>query len=71
MKKYKVIDILWATSLFVITIVSLVLSIMSVAKFTMPDALRITLGVLDLIAIAVLTFTTVRKIIENKRNKNN
>ena len=68
MKKYKAIDILWATSLFVIAIVSLILTIMSIAKFAMPDALRITLGVLDLIAIPVLVFTTVRKIIENKKS---
>ena len=68
MKKYKAIDILWVTSLFVIAIVSLILTIMSIAKFAMPDALRITLGVLDLIAMPVLVFTTVRKIIENKKS---
>ena len=69
MKKYNAIDILWIISILIIAIVTIILSIMSIVGCEMPKALRITLGVLDLIALPILGFTTVRKFIENKQSR--
>lgn len=54
-------DKLWAASLIVIGAVTLVYTVTSLAGFELPDALKRILGVLDLIALPVLVFTTVRK----------
>lgn len=70
MKKYKTIDILWALSLIIIGVVTIILSVTSIANVTMPRALTVTFGVLEMIALAVLGFTTARKVIEKKRNNN-
>ncbi|MDE6474983.1 MAG: hypothetical protein K2L70_07795 [Clostridia bacterium] len=69
MKKFKAIDVLWALSLIIIGVVTIILSVASVANVTMPRALTVTFGVLEMIALAVLGFTTARKIIENKKSK--
>ena len=69
MKKHKAIDIFWALSLIIIGIATIILSITSVVGYT-NRTLTITLGIFELIAVFVLMFTSVRKIIENKRQQN-
>ncbi|MDE7190880.1 MAG: hypothetical protein K2O35_00175 [Clostridia bacterium] len=71
MKKYKAIDILWALSLIIIGVVTIILSVTSIANVTMQRALIVTFGVLEMIALTVLGFATARKVIEKKRNNNN
>ena len=65
MRRYKAIDILWALSLIIIGIATIIISVTSVVGYT-NRALTVTLGVVELISIFVLAFTTVRKVIENK-----
>lgn len=55
---------LWAVSLIVIGVTSLVLFGTKLAGTAMPDAAVRVLGILDLAALPVLGFTTVRKIRE-------
>ncbi|MBE6723667.1 MAG: hypothetical protein E7576_00515 [Ruminococcaceae bacterium] len=50
----------WAVSLLVIACVTIVLTVCSFAGIELPDALTRTLGVLDLIAVVVLVFTSVK-----------
>lgn len=68
MKNCKAIDILWALSLIIIGVATIILSVTSVVGYS-NRAMTVTLGVVELIAIFVLAFTTVRKIIENKSKK--
>ncbi|MDE5990891.1 MAG: hypothetical protein K2H36_04850 [Clostridia bacterium] len=70
MKKYKATDILWATSVVIITIVAIILSVTSIIEYNLPMAVRIICGVLDFVAVIVLVFTTVKKFIDNKRKNN-
>ena len=57
MKSYKHA---WAISLLVVTAVTLVLTVCSFAGIDLPDALTRSLGVLDLAAVTVLAFTSVK-----------
>lgn len=60
MKQRKVTK-LWGISLLVISICSLILSISSMIGVELPDALKITIGILDLIAVPILVYSTVKK----------
>ncbi|MCX4362508.1 MAG: hypothetical protein OSJ74_03845 [Clostridia bacterium] len=71
MKKYRAIDIFWTLSLLVIAVAMVIIAAVSVAGYELPKAATVTLGVSELIAVFVLAFTTVRKVVENKRNNNN
>ncbi len=68
MKKYKAIDILWALSIIIIGVVTIIMSVTSVVSVTLLKTLTVTFGVLEIIALSVLSFTTVRKYIEKNRN---
>lgn len=50
----------WAVSLLVIACVTIVLTVCSFAGIDLPDVLTRALGVLDLIAVVVLAFTSVK-----------
>lgn len=50
----------WKISLVVIVIITLVFTISSFSGFDLPDALIRIFGVLDLAAVVVLVFTSIR-----------
>lgn len=50
----------WAISLLIIGVVTLFITITSFIDLGLPDALMRVLGVLDLCALVVLAFTTVK-----------
>lgn len=58
----------WAVSLLVIACVTIVLTVCSFAGIDLPDVLARTLGVLDLVAVFVLAFTSVKLKIWKKDN---
>ena len=60
MKQRKVTK-LWGISLLVISICSLILSISSMIEVELPDVLKIVIGILDIIALPILVYTTVKK----------
>ena len=60
MKQRKVTK-LWGISLLVISIYSLILSISSMIEVELPDVLKIVIGILDIIALPILVYTTVKK----------
>lgn len=64
MKQRKVTK-LWGISLMVISICSLILSITSMTEVELPDALKIVIGILDIIALPILVYTTVKKFRED------
>ena len=70
MKKYKATDILWVTSVVIISIVAIILSVTSIVEYNLSMAVRIICGVLDIVAVIVLVFTTVKKFIDNKQKNN-
>lgn len=55
------INKLWGISLMVIAVVSLLYVGSDLVGLELPAAVRITLGVIDLIALPVLVYTSVRK----------
>ena len=59
----------WAISLLIIGVVTLFLTITSFINLGLPDALTRVLGVLDLCALVVLAFTTVKLKIWKKDEK--
>ena len=65
MKKNKLL-IVWSISLLVIAGLTLVTSITNIIGISLPDAAVRIIGILDLIALPVLAFTTVRMFIEKK-----
>ena len=50
----------WAISLLIIGVVTLFITVTSFIDLGLPDALTRVLGVLDLCALVVLAFTTVK-----------
>ncbi len=60
-------DVLWAVSLMLIGVCTLALVIPSIIGFDIPIILTRIAGVLELISLAVLAFTTVRKIIDKRK----
>ena len=59
-------NLLWSLSLLVIGIATVILAGSNIIGIELPDiAVRIT-GVIDLIALPVLAYTTVKKIKKNK-----
>jgi len=58
--------IVWSISLLVIAGLTLVTSITNIIGISLPDAAVRIIGILDLIALPVLAFTTVRMFIEKK-----
>ena len=59
----------WAISLLIIGVVTLFITITSFIDLGLPDVLTRVLGVLDLCALVVLAFTTVKLKIWKKDEK--
>ena len=62
----KIRDKLWGISLIVIGISTLVLVIPDIVGFELPVILARILGVIELVSLIVLSFTTVRRLIDKK-----
>lgn len=65
-EKYRLImktkmDLLWGLSLLVVGVMALVMAVANLIGFDLPDTVVRFIGVLILIAIPVLAFTTVKK----------
>ena len=65
MKKSK-LDLVWATCLIIIGLGSLIVSINNVFNMDFPNTMIKPIGIVDLITLPVLAFTTVKKIQRNK-----
>lgn len=57
----KRINVIWSASLLVITIATLITSISLMIGVTLPDILKICIGVIELIAVFVLSYTSIKK----------
>lgn len=58
----KTVDLGFAVCLMISGVVGIINGVMGIAGIDVPDALRITLGVISLITLPVLGFFSVRKI---------
>ena len=56
----------WAISLLVISIVTLVIAFSNIFGVELPDVLKRVLGVIDLIALPVLAYSSVKLYTSNK-----
>ena len=59
-------NLLWSLSLLVIGIATVILAGSNIIGIELPDIAVRIIGVIDLIAIPVLAYTTVKKIKKNK-----
>lgn len=57
----KTINILWGISLMVIGICTVIFMVMKLIGVEPADFVKVVIGVLDLIALPVLAFTTVKR----------
>lgn len=57
----KIINIIWAISLIVIGIPTIILIGANIVAIELPDIIVRVLGVIDLVLIPVLVFSTVKK----------
>lgn len=57
----KKINILWGLSLLIINVISVTLLVLKFLWIDIPTAVTIILGVIDLVCIAALAYTTVKK----------
>ncbi len=62
----KIVSLMWSISLIAIGIATILLAGTSIAAVELPDILVRILGAVDLIALPVLAFSTVKKV---KRQK--
>lgn len=53
-------SIMWSISLLVISIVTLVITLTNIFGIELPNTLRILLGVIDLVALPVLIYTSIK-----------
>lgn len=58
----KKINMMWATSLMVIGVATFILAGSNIIGIELPDVMVRVLGVIDLVALPVLAFSTVKKI---------
>lgn len=65
MKKDK-IDLVWGICLIIIGLGTLIVSINNVFDLGFPDTMIRPIGIVDLITLPMLAFTTVRKLQKNK-----
>lgn len=68
MKKSKILQV-WGISLMVISVITLVIAITRILDIAMPDTLIRVLGIIELIALPVFAFTTVKRFKEMKEQK--
>ena len=64
------IDKVWAISLMVIGICSLVISGSNVIGIELPDLLTRILGIIELVALPVLAFTSIKKVMKKDKGDN-
>lgn len=57
----KIINIIWSTSLFVTGIATIILAGANIIAIDLPDIIVRVLGVIDLVSLPVLVFSTVTK----------
>lgn len=57
----KKINLLWGISLIVINVISLTLLVLKFLWIDIPTAVTVILGIIDLICIVVLVYTTAKK----------
>ena len=55
-------DLVWSISLMLIGVVTFILAGTNVVGFELPDVATRILGILDLIALPFLTYSTVKKV---------
>ena len=55
-------DLLWSISLLVIGLAAIILTGLNIIGIDVPDIVVIIIGVIDLLALPVLVYTTVKKI---------
>jgi hypothetical protein len=55
------INLLWNISLLAIGVTTLIISTSSIAGITLPDVLKRCLGVIELVSLFVLVYTSVKK----------
>ena len=65
MKKDKT-DLVWGICLIIIGLGSLIVSLNNVFGFDFPKTMIVPIGIVDLVTLPVLAFTTVRKLQKNK-----
>ena len=54
-------DLLWSISLLVIGLATIILTGLNIIGIDVPDIVVIIIGVIDLLALPVLAYTTVKK----------
>lgn len=62
----KLISIMWSVSMIIIGIATLILAGANIIAIELPDTAVRVLGVLDLISLPVLVFTTIKKVNSKK-----
>lgn len=55
------IDLIWCISLLIISAVTLTISISNIVGAELPDAVTRILGIVDILALPVLTFTSIKR----------
>ena len=53
-------SIMWSVSLLVISIVTLIIAFSNIFGIELPNVLKILLGVLDLVALPILIYTSIK-----------
>ena len=56
----KKIRILWSVSLLIITCVSLIIAVSNMASLELPDIAKRVLGIVDLLSIPVLVYSSIK-----------
>lgn len=65
----KTVDLGFAVCLMLAGVVGIINGVMGIAGIDVPDALRITLGIISLITMPALGFFSVRKIMNYRGSK--
>ncbi len=66
MKKNK-LDLVWAACLIIIGLGSLIVSLNNVFGFDFPKTMIVPIGIVDLITLPVLAFTSVKKFQKDRK----
>ena len=64
--KSKIINIMWSISLIIIGIATIILAGANIVSIELPDIAVRVLGVIDLVSLPVLFFSTVKKVKSQK-----
>ncbi len=66
MVEMKKIDMMWGISLLVIGVATMILMGARIAGIELPDVVVVMMGILELAALPVLAFSTVKKMANGK-----